>query len=190
MREQNYTYARFWKCALQVNPHSYSATYRGQDHGLAESTYAEALRDVCLDVDIRVVGLADHGSVEESETARKVLADADIVVFPGFVVATTEKIHWVCLFPEDTSQQQLERYLGKMDLTDPEDGVRPSNLSGQQLLAIVRGSRGILLRSSCHVEQRVAQGAVQQHLDRTPSFAPPRSREGLTAFLRSTGRSR
>ena len=142
MQEQHYTYAQFWKCALQVNPHSYSANYRGQDHGLDESTYAEALRDVCLEEDIRVVGLADHGSVEESETARKVLADADIVVFPGFEVATTEKIHWVCLFPEDTSQQQLERYLGKMHLTDPEDGVRPSDLGGQQLLATVEELAG------------------------------------------------
>ena len=137
MKEQHYTYARFCKCALQVNPHSYSANYRGQDHGMDASAYTEVLRDVCLEEDIQVVGLADHGSVEESETVREVLSDADIVVFPGFEVATTEKIHWVCLFPEDTSEQKLERYLGKMHLTDPEEGVRPSDLGGQQLLATV-----------------------------------------------------
>ena len=137
MQEQNYTYARFWKCALQVNPHSYGANYRGQDHGMDSGAYAEALRDVCLEEHVHVVGLADHGSVGESKTIRSVLDDADIVVFPGFEVATTEKIHWVCLFPEDTSERKLDRYLGKLHLTDPEDGVRPSDLGGQQLLATV-----------------------------------------------------
>ena len=134
---KHYTYARFWKCTLQVNPHNYSAIYRGQDHDMDARAYAEALLDVCVEEDIQVVGLADHGSVEESETVRMVLAHAGIVVFPGFEIATTEKIHWVCLFPEDTSEQRLERYLGNLNLTDPKDGVRPSNLGGQKLLTTV-----------------------------------------------------
>ena len=137
MNEQHYTFAQFWKCALQVNPHAYSANYRGTDHGMDASTYAEALRDRCLTEKIRVVGFADHGSVADAETIRKALIDAGIVVFPGFEVATAEKVHWVCLFPEDTSEQQLERYLGRLELTNPEDGVRPSRLGGQQLLQCV-----------------------------------------------------
>lgn len=138
MRVKRYTYARFWKCALQVNPDAYSAKYRGQKHGLGGAhAYAEALRDVCLAERIQVVGFADHGSVADAEVARKVLRAAGIEVFPGFEVATTEKVHWVCLFPEDTTEQQLERYLGKLHLTNPQDGVRPSDLGGQQLLAVV-----------------------------------------------------
>ncbi|MYA79926.1 MAG: ATPase, partial [Acidobacteriia bacterium] len=137
MQQQHYTYARFWKCALQVNPHGYSASYRGQGHGLSADAYAKGLRDICLDEDIYVVGLADHGSVEESAAVREVLADSGIVVFPGFEVATTEKVHWVCLFPEHKGEQELERYLGKMHKTAPQEGVRPSDLGGQQLLATV-----------------------------------------------------
>ena len=142
MKEQHYTFAQFWKCALQVNPHAYSANYRGKDHGLDASTYAVALRDACLTESIQVVGLADHGSVADAEIMRKVLVDAGIVVFPGFEVATTEKVHWVCLFPEDVSEQKLERYLGSLSLTNPEDGVRPSNLGGQQLLQYVEDLGG------------------------------------------------
>ena len=133
----HYTFAQFWKCALQVNPHAYGAIYRGTDHGMDASTYAEALRDTCLAENIQVVGLADHGSVANAESTRRVLIDAGIVVFPGFEVATTEKVHWVCLFPEDASEQQLERYPGRLELTNPEDGVRPSRLGGQQLLQCV-----------------------------------------------------
>ncbi len=121
MNEQHYTFAQFWKCALQVNPHAYSANYRGKGHGMDASTYAAALRDACRTESIRVVGLADHGSVADAEIVRKVLGEAGIVVFPGFEVATTEKIHWVCLFPEDTKERQLERYLGRLELTNPEE---------------------------------------------------------------------
>ena len=137
MNAQHYTFARFWKCALQVNPHAYSANYRGKDHGMDANTYAAALLDACLTERIQVVGLADHGSVADAETMRNVLVAAGVVVFPGFEVATTEKVHWVCLFPEDTSEQQLERYLGRLELTNPEDGIRPSKLGGQQLLQCV-----------------------------------------------------
>jgi hypothetical protein len=137
MKEPQYTYARFWKCALQVNSHVYSGNYRGQDHSLDAQGYAKALREICLAEDISVVGLADHGSVSDAEIVREGLIDAGIVVFPGFEVATTEKVHWVCLFPEDTSEQQLERYLGSLSLTDTNDGVRPSSLGGQQLLQCI-----------------------------------------------------
>lgn len=134
MTQKHYPYARFWKCALQVNPHGYSEKYRGQGHGMDAQTYAQAIRDICLKEEIEVVGFADHGKVAEAEVAREVLNDAGIVVFPGFEVATTEKVHWVCLFPETTTAQQLERYLGKMHLTNPQDGVRPPDISGRQLL--------------------------------------------------------
>ena len=99
--------------------------------------YAESLRDVCLSEEIQVVGFADHGSVADAKVAREIMTEAGIVVFPGFEVATTEKVHWVCLFSEDTTQQELERYLGKLHLTDPRDGVRPSDLGGQHMLTVV-----------------------------------------------------
>lgn len=149
MSKPPYTYAQFWKCALQVNPHNYSANYRGNHHGMDPVAYAEELRDICLEESIQVVGLADHGRVNESETVRKVLTDAGVVVFPGFEVATTEKIHWVCLFPEDTTEQMLERYLGNLNLTDPKEGVRPSDLGGQNLLAKVEELNGFCF--SAHV---------------------------------------
>ena len=134
MQEQHYTYARFWKCALQVNSYSYGSQYRGMEPILDPQSYAEKLRDICLAEDIKVVGFADHGNVADAEMARIILKEAGVIVFPGFEVATTEKVHWVCLFPEDTDERQLERYLGKLHLTDPRNGIRPSDLGGQQML--------------------------------------------------------
>ena len=139
---EHHSYAQFWKCALQVNLPTYGPRFPGQAHGLDEKSYAEALRDVCFDKEISVVGLADHGSVEGAEVVSQVLCDAGIVVFPGFEIETTEKVHWICLFSEDTTEQELERYLGFLHLTNPTDGARPSDLSGQKLLEEMKNLGG------------------------------------------------
>jgi len=128
-----YTKAKFWKCALQVNPSGY-VEYRGTDHGMTEAQYNQRLLDVALENDIKVVGLADHGNVDAVDAIRYLMNSHKIIVFPGFEIATTEKAHFVCLFPENTSKDQLNRYLGALGLTNPANGVWPSNLGGNDLL--------------------------------------------------------
>ncbi|POZ49964.1 TrlF family AAA-like ATPase [Methylovulum psychrotolerans] len=132
-----YNQARFWRCALQVNPFSYHGDYRGGEHGLTEATYNQQLLDKCLEHGIKVIGIADHGSVDSVDALRSFLEPYGIVVFPGFEIASTEKIHMVCLFPEGTSKDQLNRYLGKLDLTDTEEKVSPSNLGCLKLARII-----------------------------------------------------
>lgn len=144
-----YTYARFWRCALQVNPVGYNGTYRGADHGLDEGGYNQALLQKCLELGITVVGLADHGSVASVDALRQVLQPHGIVVFPGFEIASNDKTHYVCLFSEETTGQQLERYLGNLDLLDPADGVRPSRLSSEQLIEKVDQLGGFIYAAHC-----------------------------------------
>ncbi|WP_265923344.1 TrlF family AAA-like ATPase [Cupriavidus nantongensis] len=161
-----YTYARFWRCALQVNPVGYNSTYRGNEHGFTEADYNQALLSKCLELGIKVVGLADHGSVDSVDTLRNVLEPHGIVVFPGFEIASTEKIHMVCLFAEDTTKDQLHRYLGNLGLTDPKDKVWPSKLGCLELAEAIKNvggfwyaahatqANGILFQKSVHTWQR------------------------------------
>ena len=100
MNDMEYTHAQFWKCALQVNPYGYGKIYRGQDHGLSAEDYAKALLEICLNENIRIVGLADHGSVRDVDRIRDVLSRHGVIVFPGFEISSTEKIHMACLFSE------------------------------------------------------------------------------------------
>ena len=128
------------------------------------STYAEALRDACLDEDIQVVGLADHSSVEESEVVREVLMKSGIVVFPGFEVTTSEKVHWVCLFSEETTYRQLEDYLvhlGKLHRDDVEERAEPVNLGGQELLSRMAELGGFCY--AAHVTSR--SGVLKRRLN-------------------------
>lgn len=146
-----YTFAQFWRCALQVNPVDYSGAYRGAWHGLTEDDYNRALLQKCLelDIDIKVVGLADHGRVDRIDRLRDVLQPQGILVFPGFEIAANDKTHFVCLFAEDTTSQQLERYLGRLELLDPDNGVCPSRLSSEDLIDKVDQLGGFIYAAHC-----------------------------------------
>ena len=141
-RGQQYTHARFWKCALQVNTHGYSKKYRGQDNGLTARAYAEELLGLCKQEQIELVGLADHGSVQDVDLIRDVLSPQGVVVFPGFEISSTEKIQMVCLFAEETTTEELQRILGRLDLTDPEEHVAPSNLGCLEIGRTIAGLGG------------------------------------------------
>jgi hypothetical protein len=129
-------YAEFYKCSLQVNPYSYMA-YRGEEHSISEDEYNQFILQNCLSENIKVVGLADHGNIQTSEKLRGLLKENEITVFPGFEIATAEKIHIVCLFSENTTPEQLNRYLGRLGLTDVENGVMPSHMSCLDIAKIV-----------------------------------------------------
>ena len=147
--DDHFTYARFWRCALQVNPFSYHGAYRGADHQLDEAAYNQALLQKCLELDIRVLGVADHGSVAAVDALRQALTPHGIVVFPGFEIAASDKTHFVCLFPEDTSVQSLERYLGNLELLDPQERILPSQLSSIKLIDKIEQLGGFIYAAHC-----------------------------------------
>ena len=143
-----YTQAKFWKCALQVNPAGY-INYRGQEQTLSEADYNQQMLEVCLQEKIKVLGIADHGNVDGVDAIRDLMNQNDILVFPGFEIASSEKVHFVCLFSEVTTSKQLERYLGNLELLDIDDGVRPSRLSAEQLIAKVTDFGGFIYAAHC-----------------------------------------
>jgi predicted ATPase len=175
-----YTKAKFWKCALQVNPAGY-IEYRGTDHGLTEEQYNRKLLDVVLENDIKVIGLADHGNVDSVDTIRTLMNGHGIIVFPGFEIATTEKAHFVCLFPENTTKDQLNRYLGALGLTNPANGVWPSNLGGNDLLAKVDELGGFVYAAHCTNNSGILRQKLV-HIWRNPLLKAvqiPGTRNGL-----------
>lgn len=147
-QQQSYKKARFFKCALQVNPAGY-IQYRGQQQSLSEFDYNQQLLNAALEAGIEIIGLADHGSVDGVDSIRTLFNQHGIVVFPGFEIASSEKIHFVCLFDESKSAQELERILGSLRLLDPQDGVRPSRLSAEQLIDEVNQQGGFIFAAHC-----------------------------------------
>jgi hypothetical protein len=121
-------YAKFWKCALQVNPWTHAQQYQGVSHNLTEGQYNDAVVDRCIKNDVQVVGIADHGSVDGVDNLRKALEEKGIVVLPGFEIASTEKVHMVCLYPAGTSVDRLNQYLGNLEVPTGGRKTAPSSL--------------------------------------------------------------
>lgn len=120
-------FASYYKCALQVNPYNYSR-YRGKDVK-NEGEYNDAILNKCLENNITVVGLADHGCVDSSGSLREKLKNNGIIVFPGFEITSAEKIHMVCLFPPDKKTSELNRFLGALGLGNIEEGNETSAMT-------------------------------------------------------------
>lgn len=148
IQSNSYTKARFFKCALQVNPASY-IQYRGKEQAFSEDDYNQQLLAACLEAKIDVIGLADHGSVDSVDKLRGLFTDNGIVVFPGFEICSSEKIHFVCLFDEAKSAQELERILGGLGFSKPEDRIKPSSLSSVQLIDEVVKLGGFIYAAHC-----------------------------------------
>ena len=138
MSEETIEYkgAKFYRCALQVNPHTYRSDYRGGKE-YNEDEYNKGILEKCRENNIRVVGLADHGNVASSESLRQYLNSNEITVFPGFEIPSSEKIHVVCLYDENIDLDTLNQYLGALMGENPSklksDKTHPSSLSCQQI---------------------------------------------------------
>ena len=111
--------AVYHRCALQINPHDYQATFRGQEAGLDEETYAEALVATALDLGVTVMAVTDHNSARGVPAIRNIASDRGITVFPGFELKSAEGIHVLCIYAPDTSLDQLNIYLGDAGIRSP-----------------------------------------------------------------------
>ncbi|MEK9496735.1 AAA family ATPase [Photorhabdus sp. P32] len=139
--------AHFFKCALQVNSSGY-IKYRGQQQTLSEDDYNQQLLNASLEMGIEVIGLADHGSVNGFEKIRDLFAQRGIVVFPGFEVASSEKIHFVCLFDESASADLIKMHLGALgvDINQPE---APVQKSATDIINYVNDKGGFIFAAHC-----------------------------------------
>lgn len=141
------TKAKFWKCALQVNPASY-IQYRGQNQDVSEAEYNQRLLEICLEESIDIVGIADHGNVDSVMKIKEIFNAQGVIVFPGFEISTSEKIHLVCLYPEDTGIQTLNNYLYEFGI-DVSNGTKPSNKSADFILSTVKEKGGFVYAAHC-----------------------------------------
>ena len=165
-QQKAHTQARFFKCALQVNPAGY-INYRGQQQTLSEDEYNQQLLAACLEAKVEVVGLADHGSVNGVDRLRELFSENGVVVFPGFEIASSEKIHFVCLFDESASADLIKMHLGALgiNINQPEAPVQKSAID---IINYVNEKNGFIFAAHCANDDGV--------LNRRMNHRPARSR--------------
>ena len=137
--------ARFHKCALQVNPHHYTGSFRGQSHEGYEANYVESIVAKAAETGVTVLAVTDHNSVADVPAFKQAAADKGIHVFPGFEIESNEGIHTLCIYPQDEDPDKLERYLGELGILEPEPSASPSSASFADLLEKVKEHGGITI---------------------------------------------
>ena len=137
--------ATFHRCALQVNPHHYAGTYRGQPLRLDEPSYIQALIDKAEELGVSVLAVTDHNSVDGVEAIRQAANERSITVFPGFELSSRDGVHVLCLYSPDTEVSQLERFLGEFGVHDPETSSEPCEKYFADVLATVRKQEGLCI---------------------------------------------
>ena len=137
--------ARFIKCALQVNPHHYAGTFRGQESDATPIDYAKAIVAKAAELEVSVLAITDHNSVSGIAHFRHAAADRQITIFPGFELSSSEGIHILCIYPPDTLEERLGRFLGEFGIRSTEPSSDPSSEPFEEVLQKVREQGGITI---------------------------------------------
>jgi hypothetical protein len=110
--------ARFYRCALQINPFAYLKAHSKQTRFPNEEAYNSAIVSACKDNGIEVIAITDHYQVRTAERLREAAHRASIAVFPGFEAVTKDGVHLLCLFDPARELASLERILGDCGIHD------------------------------------------------------------------------
>ena len=147
------TGAVFHRCALQVNPHHYGGTFRGQTATSDVTSHARAIVAKALSLGISVLAVTDHNDVSGVPAFRAAAAGHALHVFPGFELSSSEGVHVLCLYPPDSDQDQLRLYLGAFGITDPNPSSDLSSMALVDILAKVREQGGVTVAAHVTSDQ-------------------------------------
>jgi predicted metal-dependent phosphoesterase TrpH len=137
--------ARFFKCALQVNPFAYTIRHAKQTIYKTEQEYNATIVAACIKEAIEVVGITDHFRIATSQSLASALSAAGIHVLLGFEASSSDGVHLLCLFPGSTSPHELERAIGACGVTDLEAESPQSDKTCEQLLQYIPKIGGITI---------------------------------------------
>lgn len=110
--------ARFFRCALQVNPFDYLARHNKTTQYTSESEYNEALVTVCQEEGIDVIGVTDHYRVRTARSLIECAQNAGLRVLPGFEAVTKDGVHFLCLFSPNRPLDEIDRCIGDCGIHD------------------------------------------------------------------------
>ena len=113
--------ARFYRCALQVNPYDYLARHSKATIYEGEPAYNDALVDACLAQGVHAIGVTDHYRIKTARGLIEKARGAGLVVFPGFEAVSKEGAHFLCLFDPATDEEQIERRIGECRVAGDEE---------------------------------------------------------------------
>ncbi|MGO9060154.1 MAG: TrlF family AAA-like ATPase [Candidatus Binataceae bacterium] len=169
--------ARFYRCALQVNPFAYLRRHNRQTAFQTEADYNAAIITACLETGIEVIGVTDHYRVHESASLVQAARAGGIFAFGGFEAVTKDGVHFLCLF-DPNKDGMLERYIGDCGVHDTNAASPTGNLDSIELLDRAKTWGAICL--AAHV---ASEGGLLKKLSGQPRANAWRSPDLLACAL-------
>ncbi len=136
--------ARFYLCALQVNPFAYHNRHSRQTVFQNEADYNNAIIEACLANKIEAIAVTDHYRVADSWGLIQSARNRGIYVFGGYEAASKDGIHFLCLY-DPSSDSSLERFIGELGIHNNNELSPTGKKDGQELLECVRQQGGIAI---------------------------------------------
>lgn len=136
--------ARFYRCALQVNPFAYQKRHNNENLYKTEADYNAAIIAACHETGIEVIGVTDHYRVQESASLVAAARQAGLFAFSGFEAVSKDGVHFLCLF-DPNQDEMLERYIGECGVYNS-DSLSPTGiLDSSELLEKAKQWGGICI---------------------------------------------
>ncbi len=136
--------ARFYRCALQVNPFAYHGRHGKPNKFSTEDEYNSAIVQACLDNGIEAIAVTDHYRISDSWTLIRAARSAGIFVFGGFEAASKDGIHFLCIYDPD-KDDRLERFIGQLGVHHTGELSPNGDKDCTALLQCVREQGGIAI---------------------------------------------
>jgi predicted ATPase len=144
--------ARFYRCALQVNPFAYLTRHNKQTKLRTEEEYNTAIVAACKEAGIEVIGVTDHYRVQESVSLVKAARAAGLFAFSGFEAVTKDGVHFLCLFDPD-KDSVLERFIGDCGIRDQKALSPTGEKDSLELLDCAKRWGGICIAAHVAADQ-------------------------------------
>lgn len=136
--------ARFYRCALQVNPFAYHGRHCKQSVFQTEADYNAAIIAACKELEIEAIAVTDHYRVSDSWGLIRAARTAGIFAFGGFEAASRDGVHFLCLYNPD-KDESLERFIGQQGVHNTNMTSPNSDKDCIDLLKCVREQGGIAI---------------------------------------------
>jgi hypothetical protein len=137
--------ARFFRCALQVNPFAYLQRHNKQTAHTTEDEYNSALVSALKTQGIEALCVTDHFRVRTSATLRSVAQREGLYVFHGFEAVSKDGVHFLCIFDGDVREERLERIIGECGIRDDIVASPNASLDALELLEKAREWSAVLV---------------------------------------------
>jgi DNA repair ATPase RecN len=130
--------ARFYRCALQVNPFDYLARHKKLLTFQQEDAYNAAIIESCRNNGIEVIAVTDHYQVRTGERLLRTAEQAGIRVFPGFEAVSKDGVHFLCLFSSDKDLSTIDRIIGDCGVHNHSEASPTGKYDATELLLEAR----------------------------------------------------